>query len=90
MCAWLLAYGNREHEVSAQFEHHLRAPARRRGGGGGAARPRPASAARRSTVSCNLDAVEADLLQLAPVEVQGQMASAVAHVRRHHDRGPAP
>jgi hypothetical protein len=88
MCAWLLAYGSREHELTAQFERaiyaHLHAAEE-----AAMSRPRPRPAlngAPIDRVACNLDAVEADLLRLAPVEVlQGQMASAVAHVRRHLD-----
>jgi hypothetical protein len=88
MCPWLLANGGRKDEVAAQFERaiyaHLEAA---EDAAMSPARPRSAlNGAPIDRVACNLDAVEADLLRLAPVSyLQGQMASAVAHVRRHLD-----
>jgi chaperone required for assembly of F1-ATPase len=86
MCAWLVAYGGRTEAVAAAFERaigaHLQAA---EDAAKSPARPRSAlNGAPIDRIACNLDAVEADLLRLAPADyLQGQMPSAVAHVRRH-------
>jgi hypothetical protein len=86
LCVWLRARTEQEAAVAAAFEHaidvHLDAAEN-------AALGRPGlrtsinGACVDRTLS-NLDAVECNLLRLAPASyVRGQMASTVAHVRRH-------